>query len=147
MILFEATPDSLTWFAGSGFSDLQANLVRIPRFIRYFWRVGVAPRGTARPINFGKLCELYWVQIVNGARNYDNNFQIDGVTANDQFSKGFQSGGIAIPNPDTIAEFKVQTGQYDASYGRNAGANVDVVTKSGTNEFTATCLSSSATKI
>lgn len=72
---------------------------------------------------------------VNGARNYDNDFQIDGVTANDQFSKGFQSGGIAIPNPDAITEFKVQTGQYDASYGRNAGANVDVVTKSGTNEF------------
>src|SRR5439155_23301740 len=42
---------------------------------------------------------------------------------------------VAIPAPDTIAEFKVQTALYDASYGRNAGANVDIVSKSGTNEY------------
>src|SRR5205823_11972008 len=42
---------------------------------------------------------------------------------------------VPVPNPDSIQEFKVQVGQYDASYGRNAGANVDVVTKSGTNQF------------
>jgi hypothetical protein len=72
---------------------------------------------------------------VNGARSHDNNFQMDGAPSNDLFARTSQSGGIAIPNPDSIAQFKVQTGQYDASYGRNAGANVDVVTKSGTNEF------------
>lgn len=72
---------------------------------------------------------------VNGARSYDNNFQMDGVTANEQAAIYQWTGGIAIPNPDAIAEFKVQTGQYDASYGRNAGANVDVVTKSGSNQF------------
>ena len=72
---------------------------------------------------------------VNGARSNDNNFQMDGVTANDIAAINFTSGGIAIPNPDSIAEFKVQTGQYDASYGRNAGANVNVVTKSGSNQF------------
>src|SRR5262245_45667460 len=44
-------------------------------------------------------------------------------------------GGIAIPNPDTIQEFKVQTGLYDAASGRAAGANVTVVTKSSTNDF------------
>ena len=43
--------------------------------------------------------------------------------------------GIPIPNPDAIEEFKVQTSQYDASSGRNPGANVDVVTKTGTNDF------------
>ena len=43
--------------------------------------------------------------------------------------------GIGIPNPDSSQEFKIQTSTYDASYGRNPGANVNVVTKSGTNAF------------
>ncbi len=65
----------------------------------------------------------------------DNNFQMNGVGVNDIQQSGYFSAGVAIPNPDTIQEFKVQTGQYDASYGRNAGANVDVVTKGGTNAY------------
>ena len=44
-------------------------------------------------------------------------------------------GGISIPNPDAIQEFKVQTSLYDASYGRGAGANVNVVTKSGSDQI------------
>jgi hypothetical protein len=65
----------------------------------------------------------------------DNNFQMNGTEVNDLMASGSISGGVPVPNPDSIEEFKVQTGQYDASYGRNAGANVDVVTKSGTNDF------------
>jgi len=71
----------------------------------------------------------------HGAFGADNNFQMNGVQANDLQSSGNFSGGVAIPNPDAIQEFKVQTGQYDATYGRNAGANVNVVTKSGGNQF------------
>jgi len=62
----------------------------------------------------------------------DNNFQMNGLGVNDLF---FGIVQIPIPNPDAIQEFKVQTGQYDASFGRNAGANVDVVTKGGSNQF------------
>src|SRR5258705_10846854 len=71
----------------------------------------------------------------NGGTQADNNVQMNGVGINDLQSSGFFSGGVAIPNPDTIAEFKVQTGQYDAAYGPNAGANVDVITKGGSNNF------------
>jgi len=71
----------------------------------------------------------------NGGAQADNNVQMNGVGINDLQSSGYFSGGVAIPNPDTIAEFKVQTGQYDAAYGRNAGANVDVITKGGSNHF------------
>lgn len=71
----------------------------------------------------------------NGGSGMDNNFQMNGVQINDLQQSGSFSGGVAIPNPDTIQEFKVQTGQYDASYGRNAGANVNVVTKTGSNQF------------
>ncbi|MEO8725336.1 MAG: TonB-dependent receptor [Acidobacteriaceae bacterium] len=73
--------------------------------------------------------------VANGGSNNDNNFQMNGVEINDLQHSGSFSGGVATPNPDTIQEFKVQTSQYDASYGRNAGANVDVITKGGSNEF------------
>jgi hypothetical protein len=68
---------------------------------------------------------------VHGARNYDNTFQVNGVNVNS--STGL--GEIPIPNPDTLQEFKVQTGLYDASFGRNAGASVNVITRTGGNDF------------
>lgn len=71
----------------------------------------------------------------NGGRTADNNFQMNGVQVNDLAGAGSASGGVAIPNPDTIREFKVQTALYDAAFGRGGGANVNVVTKSGSNEF------------
>jgi Carboxypeptidase regulatory-like domain len=73
--------------------------------------------------------------VSGGTRGSDNNFQMDGVDANDRQSSGNFSGGASIPNPDSIQEFKVQTSQYDATYGRSAGANVNVITKGGSNEF------------
>jgi len=72
---------------------------------------------------------------VHGARSYDNNWQLDGISVSDVQGNGAGSGGIPIPNPDTIQEFKVQTGLYDAAYGRYAGANVSVITKSGGNDY------------
>lgn len=73
--------------------------------------------------------------VTGGGASADNNFQMNGVEVNDLQSSGHYSGGVATPNPDSIQEFKVQTSQYDASYGRNAGANVDVLTKAGTNQW------------
>jgi hypothetical protein len=77
---------------------------------------------------------------VNGAGLDQNNVQMDGATIVNAFGAGnnADSGiyvGVPIPNPDTLQEFKVQTSTYDASYGRNPGANVNIVTKSGTNQF------------
>ncbi len=71
----------------------------------------------------------------NGGVTNDNNFQMNGVEVNDNFSEGQFSGGVPVPNPDTIQEFRVVTAPYDASSGRDAGANVDVITKTGSNQF------------
>src|SRR5712691_5535892 len=73
----------------------------------------------------------------NGDRSGDNNLLLNGVDANSYSSNmtevtGFGGAGIAIPAPDTIQEFKVQTSLYDAQYGRGGGANVNVETRSGT---------------
>jgi hypothetical protein len=72
---------------------------------------------------------------VHGARSYDNNFQLDGVSVNDVQGSAAGSGGIPIPSPDSIQEFKVQTGLYDAAFGRYGGANVSLVTTTGRNAF------------
>ena len=76
---------------------------------------------------------------VNGSSTEHNNYMMDGATITNYGSGGgAQSGsyaGIGIPNPDSLQEFKVQTSQYDASYGQQPGAVVNVVTKSGTNQF------------
>ena len=72
---------------------------------------------------------------VHGTRSYDNNFQLDGISVSDVQGSAGGSGGIPIPNPDSIQEFKVQTGLYDAAYGRYGGANVSLITRTGGNTF------------
>jgi Carboxypeptidase regulatory-like domain len=77
---------------------------------------------------------------VNGAGLDQNNIMMDGATIVNAFGAGNNGDfgiyvGVAIANPDAIQEFKVQTSTYDASYGRNPGANVNIITKSGSNEF------------
>jgi outer membrane receptor protein involved in Fe transport len=68
---------------------------------------------------------------VNGGRGRDNNFTVNGGDGNDLFA-----GLPAIqPSPDAIEEFRVLTNTFDAEYGRNSGAVVNVVTKSGTNDW------------
>ncbi|HEV2492027.1 MAG TPA: TonB-dependent receptor [Terriglobia bacterium] len=68
---------------------------------------------------------------VNGGRGRSNNFMVNGADANDLF---VNLAGVQ-PSPDTIQEFRVLTNTFDAEYGRNSGSIVNVVTKSGTNQF------------
>ena len=70
---------------------------------------------------------------VNGARTTQNNFEINGIDANGLNQNNAVS--VAVPAPETIQEFKVQTSLYDATFGRGAGGSVQAVTRSGTNEF------------
>jgi hypothetical protein len=71
---------------------------------------------------------------VNGARDRNNNFMLDGVDNNDTSVPGIQ-GGVLNANPDSTQEFRVITDNFNAEYGRNTGAIIDVVTKSGTNSL------------
>lgn len=70
---------------------------------------------------------------VNGQRTTSNSVRINGVDAN---SIGTNSTpNIAVPATDSLQEFIVQTSLYDASNGRNAGGNVEAITRSGSNDF------------
>ena len=66
---------------------------------------------------------------VNGAREDANNFILDGVYNGDPKLNG---AGVTPP-VDAIREFEVLTHTYDASFGRNAGGQINVVLNSGTN--------------
>jgi len=70
---------------------------------------------------------------VNGARVTQNAFEINGIDANNLTTNA--AANVAVPAPETIQEFKVQTSLYAAMFGRGGGGNVQAVTKSGSNSF------------
>src|SRR3954452_7259688 len=69
---------------------------------------------------------------VNGQRPNSNNITIDGVS---NIDTGDNGGNMATTNIDAVAEFKILTNAYQAEYGRAAGGQMQVVTKSGTQQF------------
>src|ERR1039457_5819458 len=68
---------------------------------------------------------------VNGQREDNNNYLIEGISATDY--NVAELTNTPLPNPDVVQEFKVQTSLYDASQGRNGGGNINAILKSGTN--------------
>jgi hypothetical protein len=71
---------------------------------------------------------------VNGSRERNNNFLLDGVDNNDTSVPGI-AGGITSINPDSTQEFRVITNNFLPEYGRNTGAVIDIITKSGANDI------------
>jgi hypothetical protein len=73
---------------------------------------------------------------VNGLNSMVNNFQLDGIDNNayQSANQGYSNEAI-IPSPDAIQEFKVETDNYSAEYGRAGGAIINATIRSGTNQF------------
>jgi len=71
---------------------------------------------------------------VNGGRERNNNFLLDGTDNNDSDVPG-GLGGLTAGNPDSTEEFRVLTNNFAPEYGRNNGAIIDVITRSGTNQY------------
>lgn len=73
---------------------------------------------------------------VNGQRSEFNNFLLDGIDNNSYgtSNQGFSNQAIP-PSPDAISEFRVETDNYSAEYGRSAGAVINVSIRSGSNNF------------
>jgi hypothetical protein len=74
---------------------------------------------------------------VNGSRERNNNFLLDGTDNNDAEIPGLSQPqpGLTSLNPDAVQEFRIITNNALPEFGRNTGAVVDIVTKGGTNEF------------
>ncbi len=67
----------------------------------------------------------------HGARDTDNEWNLDGASMN----VGFYNWNSFNPSIDAIQEFKIQAGSYSAEFGFQSGANINIVTKSGTNRM------------
>jgi outer membrane receptor protein involved in Fe transport len=68
----------------------------------------------------------------NGNRGRSNNFQIDGQDNNDNSVAG---PSLTLTNTDAVGEYQVITNNFSAEFGRNSGAQINVITKPGTNDF------------
>jgi outer membrane receptor protein involved in Fe transport len=141
-VTVEATVETIQTATSTLGTTVTGNTIsNLPLVSRNFTAVLGMAAGVAVAANngtaFGKGTEN---MSVNGANPEKNNFQMDGVSVNNAAGNNNSDDnglytGIAIPNPDAIQEFKIQTSTYDASFGRNPGANVNVVTKGGANDF------------
>ncbi len=85
---------------------------------------GVSDRSPSGGLNSGN-------QSVNGQRESANGFMVNGSNV----EEGKNNGAAIIPNLDSIEEFRIITNNFDAEYGNYSGGQINVVTKSGSNQF------------
>ena len=73
---------------------------------------------------------------INGQRSAFNNYMLDGLDNNNYgtSNQGFENENIP-PSPDAVSEFRVETNNYSAEYGRSTGAVINVSVRRGTNQF------------
>ena len=113
----------------------QQQVTNLPLDGRNFLELALLAPGTA-PAPQGSASSVRgdFALSVNGAREDFNNYILDGA-----YNVDPKLGTPAVRPPvDAIEEFEVATANYDASFGRNAGAQVNVLTRSGANRFSGT---------
>jgi len=104
----------------------------LPLNRRDFLQLGMLTAGVLPPVeNSANSTRGDFSMHVNGGREEFNNFLLDGVDNNDQDTNRY----VLQPPVDSIQEFKIATNSYAAEYGRNAAGQVNVLTRSGSNEW------------
>jgi len=120
--------------ATTGESISSATVNTLPLATRNFQQLLDLSAGASASLNNAAALGRGDVRIdVNGGREDNNNYLIEGISASD-YSFG-ELTYTPVPNPDSIQEFKVGTSLYDASQGRNGGGNINAILKSGTAGF------------
>jgi len=111
-----------------------ATITTLPLATRNFQQLLTLSAGASSDLNNASQLGRGAVYIhVNGGREDNNNYLIDGISVAD-----YAFGELTytpLPNPDSIQEFKVSTSLYDASQGRNGGGNINATLKSGTSSL------------
>jgi hypothetical protein len=120
--------------ATTGQSISNATITSLPLATRNFQQLLDLSAGAIANLNNAAALGRGDVRIdVNGGREDNNNYLIEGISASD-YSFG-ELTYTPVPNPDDIQEFKVGTSLYDATQGRNGGGNINAILKSGTSSF------------
>jgi len=105
---------------------------KLPLNERDFLQLALLTPGVLPPVQDSQLSTRGdFAMHANGGREEFNDFLLDGVDNNDPDVNGY----VLQPSVDAIQEFKIETNSYSAEYGRNAGGQINVITRSGTNEF------------
>lgn len=102
-------------------------MTELPLILRDPYQLVLLSPGVTQSDNLGGIS-------ANGGRERNNNFMLDGADNNDTEVPGIL-GGLTSQNPDSTEEFRIITNNFAPEYGRNNGAIVDVITRSGTNNF------------
>ncbi len=106
-------------------------VVELPLNGRLFFQLNLLLPGAAPGVFGSQLSTQGGSIVVNGAREAQNNFLLDGIDNNDLAINLF----TIPPSIDAIHEFKLQSSTYTAEFGRSGGAQINITTKSGTNEI------------
>ena len=103
--------------------------------------VALVPGATVEPSGVAAVQDGFGQFSINGNRDRSNNYTLDGTDNNDPFfnNSAFNQTGIggapaSLLPIDAIQEFNLQS-QFPAEYGRNSGSVINIITKSGTNQF------------
>jgi hypothetical protein len=123
--------NTLTANEGNTVTGEQVNT--LPLTNRVFTQLVTLEPGVSAPFNvtpgFGSNSGVSFA--VNGVRPDENNLLVDGVRNVDTFG----GNAFVTPNLYAVSEFRVESNDYSATSGRSAGAQVNLITRSGTNRF------------
>lgn len=117
-----------------GQTTTNEEITRLPLVDRDVYRLLELTAGVDSTSNNNIFGAPAQITTVNGSANSGGgtvNYYLDGGSN----TNGLRNTGNSLPNPDAVQEFRVITNSYSAEYGRFAGGVVDLVTKSGTNQW------------
>jgi hypothetical protein len=110
----------------------QTRIQELPLNQRDFLQLALLAPGVLPAVQDSQLSQRGGIAFhANGGREESNNFLIDGADNNDPYERAY----VLEPPIDSIQEFKIATNNYSAEYGRGAGGQINLITRSGTNNW------------
>jgi hypothetical protein len=131
LVVSDAAPMIDPTTAGNGYVIDTRNVEELPLNDRNFLTFALLVPGVQMPADGSQNIQTNGSFSINGAREQSNNFLLDGADNNDPFNNQYS----VLPPVEAIQEFNVQTTSSSAEFGRTAGAQINIVLKSGSDSL------------